>query len=312
MSRQQDWFMNQKWGVFTHYLSGEQNDSGSVLSMGKGGGDWNQCVNELDVKALARELHEAGAHYLVLTLMQGHQYMCAPNAAFDRITGYRPGEACSERDLPMEMYEALEPYGISLFLYYTGDGPYKDEKQAGPRMGFLEPRENVSDEFVANWAEVLKEYAVRYGDKVKGWWIDGCYTYFGYTDEKLRPYADAIRAGNPEALIAFNGGVKKRVVAYSALDDYTCGEMNSFVDLPDERFIDGAQWHTLAPLGIAPDGSEWGAWAKPGCKHSAEHMADYIKEVNRRGGVVSIDAALYRDGHIDPEQLELLKTLKEI
>ncbi len=312
MSRQQDWLMNQKWGVFTHYLSHEQNREDSLLAMGQGGSSWEECVNALDVKRLAQELHEAGAHYLVITLMQGHQYMCAPNAAFDRITGYKPGEACSTRDLPMELYEALEPYGISLMLYYTGDGPYKDEAQAGPRMGFLEPREDVSEEFVANWAEVLKEYSVRYGDKVKGWWIDGCYTYFGYNDEKLKPYADAVYAGNPEALIAFNGGVKERIFKYSRHDTFTCGEMNSFVDLPDERFIGGAQWHTLAPLGIAPDGSEWGSWAKPGTKHSAEYMVNYVKEVNRRGGAVTIDVALYRDGHIDPEQLELLKQLKEI
>ena len=39
----------------------------------------------------------------------------------------------------------------------------------------------MNDEFIEKWASVLEEYAVRYGDKVKGWWIDGCYDYFGYT-----------------------------------------------------------------------------------------------------------------------------------
>ena len=305
--------MNQKWGVFTHYLSGVQNGVGAVNSMGQGGSSWDECVHALDVSRLACELHEAGAHYLVLTLMQGAQYMCAPNATFDRITGYKPGEACSTRDLPMELYEALVPYGISLMLYYTGDGPYRDEEKAGARMGYVEPREeNLTDGFIANWAEVLREYSVRYGDKIKGWWIDGCYTYFGYSDERLKPYAEAVLAGNPDALIAFNGGVKERVSSYSKLDNYVCGEMNSFVDLPDGRFIDGAQWHTLAPLGLSPDGSEWGAWGKPGVKHSAEYMKNYVEEVNRRGGAVKIDVALYRDGHIDPEQLELLKHLKDI
>jgi hypothetical protein len=98
---------------------------------------------------------------------------------------------------------------------------------------------------------------------------------------------------------------------YSAHDDYTCGEMNDFVDLPDGRFSDGAQWHTLAPLGVSPDGSEWGAWCKPGIKRSADYMRDYVRKVNAVGGVVTIDVALYRDGHIDPEQRRLLSHLNE-
>ena len=307
MSARQDWFRDQKWGIFTHYLYGCQNNADAWQSMGRGG-DWSECVDEFDTEKLADQLAEIGAHYLIFTVMQGHQYMCAPNAAFDRITGYRPGEACARRDLIEDLYASLSKRGISLLLYYTGDGPYKDEAKAGPAMGFIEPREEgVTDEFVKNWTDVLREYAVRYGDKVKGWWVDGCYTYFKYTDANLKPYADAIRAGNPEALIAFNGGVKERVFHYSQWDDYTCGEMNSFADLPDDRFIGGSQWHSLAPLGVSADGREWGGWCRPGCKHTAEHMREYVRAVNAKGGVVSIDVGLMRDGSICPEQIALLK-----
>ena len=51
---------------------------------------------------------------------------------------------------------------------------------------------------------VLRDYAVCYGDKVSGWWVDGRYTNdsHNYTQPKLKMYHDAIRAGNPKTLIA--------------------------------------------------------------------------------------------------------------
>lgn len=59
--------------------------------------------------------------------MHGKRYMCSPNSTYDKIGELNPGEACSVRDLPMDLYKALSKYGIDLYLYYTGDGPHKDE-----------------------------------------------------------------------------------------------------------------------------------------------------------------------------------------
>ena len=58
--------------------------------------------------------------------------------------------------------------------------------------------------FVQRWAKVLEEYTVRYGDKVSGWWVDGCYQpYYGsgnVSDTKLHPYYLAVKKGNPQAI----------------------------------------------------------------------------------------------------------------
>jgi hypothetical protein len=306
-----DWFKNQKWGVFTHYLYHEQNRPGSLTNQGAGETGWNECVDSLDVNWLAAQLAEAGAHYLMFTVMQGTKHLCAPNATYDRITGAKPGEACSRRDLIGDLISALDKYGISLFLYYTGDGPHLDAV-AGPAMGFWDSYEILNEEFVEKWSSVGREYSLRYGSKIKGWWVDGCYRdRFGYTDRWLEYYVKALRAGNSETLLAFNNGVKNRVQYYTALDDYTCGEENYFEDIPDARFIKGVQWHILAPLGVPPKGgSQWEGWCKPGCKYSAEYMANYVRQVTERGGVVTIDVALYRDGHIGAEQLAVLKALQ--
>jgi hypothetical protein len=168
-----DRLAGRKWGVFTHYLAGIQNNPANPMNQGAGHTGWNDCVNAFDVGKLADSLRRCGAGFYFITLMQGGETMIAPNATFDEIAGTKPGEACAERDLVAEIYEALEPLGIDLYLYYTGDGPYA-HPEIGRRFGFTEPRDRgVTRDFVEKWAAVLEEYAVRYGDRVKGWWIDG-------------------------------------------------------------------------------------------------------------------------------------------
>jgi len=296
-----DWFYNNKWGMFNHLLG--ENDPA-----------WSGYIDSLDADLVADQIAEVNAGYLFLTVMQGGRTMLAPNETYNKITGYKPGEACAKRDFIEDMYQALNKRGIDLLLYYTGDGPYKDP-QAGKAFGFpAEDKNNIiSVEFVRKWAEVLKEYSVKYGSKVKGWWLDGCYKKeFGYDEPKLKIFADAIRAGNPDALIAFNDGCKPTVSAYSVNDNFTAGEMPDFSDLPNSRFINSAQWHILSYLGIPPDGVPWNGWCKPGCKYTGEYMRNYITKVHERGGVVTIDFYMSREGRIDKNQMDTLRALKNL
>lgn len=303
----QDRLYSRKWGVFTHYLYGTP----SLPEAVSGDADWNRRVDSVDVKRLAETLHRVGAGYYFITLMQGRKYMLGPNATFDRIAGTKPSEACSRRDLVLELAHELQGYGIDLYLYYTGDGPYMDEAVAR-RFGFTEPRDHVTADFVSKWADVLKEYAVRYGELVKGWWIDGCYgEQFHYTQELLEPYYDAVKAGNPDAILACNNGVKTELQKWFRREEFTCGEFEDFLYIPKARFIDGAQAHILAPLGISKNGHGWGAWAETGCKRSAEHVIEYVKRVNAAGGVVTLDVKIHDDGSFEADQLELLSRLGE-
>ncbi len=300
-----------RWGVFIHYLCGVQNNPGHPSNMGVGMTDWSSCVNDLDVNLLARQLHESGAHFLYITIMQGSRHMIAPNKTYDDITGMKPGEACAKRDLVLDLYNALEPYGIDLYLYTTGDGPHADPV-CGPKMGYV--KGHVKKTFVNNWASVLREYAVRYGDKVKGWWIDGCYrAAFGYTDKLMKPYYDAIKKGNPKAVVAFNNGVANYYKKNYCNEDYVCGEFNYFNVLPRSRFVDGAQTFLLAPLGSAKytEGADPASdWACPGTRYSGEYMHNFVSCCNAAGGVVAIDIGLKRDGSLYPEQLAVLKQIE--
>ncbi|MCL2814791.1 MAG: hypothetical protein FWD23_09350 [Oscillospiraceae bacterium] len=311
MAHKTDWFHDKKWGMFIHLLDGVQNNPGRAANMGKGKTDWSGYIDSLDADFIASQIAEVNAGYLCLTIMQRSKYMLAPNTTYDRITGYKPGEACAKRDFIEDIYSALNKRGIDLLLYFTGDGPL-DDPQAGGSFGYVSQNDKVSAEFVSKWAGVVEEYSKKYGAKVRGWWADGCYAFIGYDEEKLKIMADALRAGNRDALVALNLGVEKRVSAYSVSDDFTTGEMNDFTDLPDSRFIGGAQWHTLSFLGVPPDGNIYNGWCQPGTKYTGAYMRDYITKVNGRGGVVTVDVCMFRDGHIDEDQMNVLRALRDI
>ena len=311
MSHKTDWFYNKKWGVFIHLLDATQNNPNRAANMGAGKTDWSEYIDSLDADLIAGQIAEANAGYLCLTVMQRSKNMLAPNETFNRITGYKTGEACAKRDFIDDMYKALNKHGIDLLLYYTGDGPL-DDPQAGKAFGYTSQNDKVPMEFVQKWADVVREYSIRYGSKVKAWWADGCYSFIGYDEPRLKIMAEALRAGNPDALVALNRGVEARVSAYSEHDDFTTGEMNDFTDLPDSRFISGAQWHTLSFLGVPPDGNIYNGWCQPGVKYTGEYMRDYITKVHERGGVVTIDVCMFRDGRIDKDQMNVLRKLKNL
>ena len=298
-----DWFSQAGYGVFVHYLVGLQNNEAKPNSLGKQT-TWDQCVKEFDVEAFADQVAQAGAGYVIFTMHQITRHLAAPNATYDRLTGYKPGEACATRDLVADLYGALHPRNVRLILYWTGDGP-RGDRQAATGLGYPYRgggHAKVTTEFVRNWAAVAAEYGERYGDKIAGWWCDGCYPRIGYDKEKLAILARGLRAGSDRRILALNAGVQDKVRAYSEQEDFTTGEQNHFKDVPTGRWVHGEQWHVLSYLG--------GGWGMPGSKYSRQQLIDYVYACNRVGGVVSIDVMLRRDGRLDGPQLEILKALR--
>lgn len=288
-----------KFGVFSHFLYG---DPGSDTE-NPPDYDWSARVDAVDVDYIARTLHEMGAGYYIITIMQCVKYMIAPNATYDRIAGTKPGEACAKRDLIMDLADALEKYDIDLYLYFTGDGPFRDEV-IGPKFGFGPERGTVTRPFVENWASVLREYALRYGKKVKGWWMDGSYHFFGYNDELLSLYHDAMLEGNPDAIVAFNNSILETPARWYGKEDYLAGEQNDFTNLPTCAFVDGARNHILAPIGKAE--KPWHRWCKTGCAYTHEEMRDIIRKVHGVGAAITVDMRMNFDGTFDPEQVAVM------
>ena len=320
----QDRMMERKWGIFNHFLYGSEkgythfrgDDPDEILEMAR---EWNAQVDSFDVEKLARTLHEIGCGYYFITVMQGTRFLIAPNAAYTAITGIRPGEACCRRDLIRDIGQALRRYDIDLYLYYTGDGPHFD-RIAGPAMGLYEDYEaglhgRVDARFVGNWASVLEEYAVRYGDLVKGWWVDGCYKSLGYDNGLLSVYHRAILKGNPDALAAFNSGTASFVhedgddtpIKWYEHETFTCGEDNDFTYVFRDRFTNGAQNHLLIPFGDYRDGNICAGWRNTGVRRDPDYVADFIRKNNAAGAVITVDVFVDCHGNFDPAQVEALK-----
>ena len=298
---------DKKWGIFNHYLWHDICAEGNFHNRGTGITDWDSAVKMFDVERLAYKLHQMNAGYYFITLQQGTRHMLAPNATYDKIAGTKPGEACSTRDLPLELYDALSKYGIDLCLYYTGDGPHNDPV-ISKKFDCFDPPYNekrpVDAKFCEKWAAVLEEYAVRYGDKVKGWWLDGFYDeQFGYTIELRGIYHKAIKRGNPCAAVAFNNGVKPGFWRVYPEEEFVCGEFNDFLVVPYSHSIEGAQAHILAPLGYDSETMvDYAGWASQGVRHTKEYMRDFIRACSRVGGAVTVDIAVNIDGTFEPDQ----------
>ena len=263
-----DWMVEAKVGAFMHFLPGVSNF---------------QLVDTFDVPAVAKQLAGSGVRYFVFTLGQNSGYMNSPNAAYDALTGYAPGERCAKRDLPMELAAALKPYGIRFMLYLpcqTPNGDLRAIHAFGLTETPLHGDRKVDLAFAQKWAGVIREWSDRYGDTVSGWWFDGGYGHIGFNSDIARVYAEAVKHGNPKAVVTFNPGVSLK--RWTDSEDYTAGELNDpFAHPCDGRWLDGSQWHVLTFLG-----SRWGA---RDTRLPTEVWSKWVGDVTAKGGVVTLD-----------------------
>ena len=302
-----DWMRHTKFGIMVVYLEQLQNGT-PPLNMGKVT-NWDSCVNDFDVNTFASQINQVHAGYVIFTLYQGSRFICTPNVHFEKTTGYARGQATSHRDLIMDLSNALQKYKIKLILYVTADGLFRDDKSNivfhSPMLRYKQNGDRfvATDTFANNWAPVLREWSMRYGKRISGWWVDGAYKTHGYNDDLLEKFYNALKAGNPNSIIAFNNAVHPKIETYSKWDSYTAGEMNGFDDLPPTGGkLNGRQWHILSYLGTD--------WFSPAVKYNGPgYLTGYINKVKAQGGVATINVAVYRNGSIAPDQLTFLKQL---
>lgn len=83
--------------------------------------------------------------------------------------------------------------------------------------------------FMENIEAIHREWSTRWGPKVSGWWVDGCYEAEYRFPEGQPPnfqtLAAALRAGNDDAIVAFIPGVLVPVICHSVHEDYTASEI---------------------------------------------------------------------------------------
>ena len=177
-------------------------------------------------------------------------------------------------------------------------------------------------EFQTHWNAMIAGWSRLFGQDVVGWWFDGCYHSYNLHDfadddpPNFRTFAEAARAGNPNAALAFNPGQVPWLPALSAHQDFTAGEIGVREQFPSpngRRFSNlNAQYHILSYLGPL-----WGCFEKKGGHNASclprftnEELASAVRAYTADGWAITLDTPIHDNGTIYPPFLEQLRALR--
>ena len=272
-------------------------------------------MDGFDLDHFMRQFQETRADWLIFTLGQTTGYLCSPNPYLD---AKAPGRT-PRRDLALEIARRLESRGKRLILYIPS------EQAADPALqaAFAYGTEGQSERYF----EFLRQYSLKFGRLHHGWWFDSCSPH---PDEYWMKYLAAVRAGNPEAAVAFSGaefctGGPINPVCRHA--DYHAGEIHLLEDgkirrdflapgseivvtaqgklrkrgqearyyLPDGPMIDGIQWHCLLPIDLTFNP----AIPNQFCHYTDKELFEFVRTVKKVGGAITINVPIdVSNGHI--------------
>ncbi len=307
-------FMAGKYGIFLHYLASKNSDGTTE--------GWNRSVNSFNVNALAKTAHNVGASWVTLTLTQNDGKYCIPMPELEELTGI--ADLGTDRDLVNDLYTALSAYGIKLMLYWIPGAPAGTDETATTVAAKLGATERtgaqkdgdwaLNDGTVANMTAIMRAVSERYGDKITGWWIDGCYDgETNFTAAYATEEAAALRAGNPDALVAFNAGTRYGDCRFP-VESYTAGETCHYLRVNDDPFTNysasgqysenGYQRHFLTFLGDN--------WGKSNCIYDTDTLVRHCYDnILSKGAAITFDVGVASDGTIAPEQVNQIAALDQ-
>jgi alpha-L-fucosidase-like protein len=302
-----DWFRDCAWGVLTHYLTDKDFSARA----------WSAQVADFDVDGLVEQLASVGARFYVMTIGQNSGHFCSPNATYDAMVGHEPSK-CSQRDLIADLTDAAAARGIRLLVYLPSGAPAQDATAIGrlqwewgyeggwPHGHTVRTGRRLAA-FQRRWEAIVREWSERWGRRVSGWWIDGCYfadeMYRHDNEPNFQSFTAALKAGNPDGIVAFNPGVRVPVVCHTECEDYTAGEISEALPVAKDRWVDGAQLQILSYLGVT--------WGQGPPRFPTELVVGYTQHVRSVGGVVTWDVPIETNGLIPQPFLQQLNAIKD-
>jgi hypothetical protein len=269
-------------------------------------GQWNRLIDAFDAEGIAKQLQSVGAGYYQISIGQNSGYYLAPNPTYDKLTGIAPSK-CSRRDLVSDLYNALHPKGIRLMVYLPSGAPGQDKAADAALEWRNGPYPNR--EFQKKWEQIIRDWSLRWGTKVSGWWFDGCYfpnsMYRTPEPPNFSSFAAAARAGNSASALAFNPGVVYRILSMTPDEDFTAGE----IDHPEKITIrrsaggkmDGAQIQMLSYLGET--------WGRGSPRFTADEAIGFSRKLWEAGGAVTWDAPVQLNGTLSQPFLDQLSAI---
>ncbi|XHR31015.1 MAG: hypothetical protein ACFUZC_10705 [Chthoniobacteraceae bacterium] len=315
-------FGTSHWGLMFHYIDSPASSSMISTTSSK---DWNRRVDSFDVAAFVEQVKESGAGHIIFTLGQNSGHYCAPNPVYDDLTGITESRL-SQRDLIDEIATALAPE-VKVIAYSPSHAPAHHQEAvralkcmppwdcgAWGLQHFWTNEESADErlsEFQRHWEDILRYWGLKWGEKISGWWIDGCYyhpqLYSGETEPNFKTFAQALRAGNPERILAFNSGTDKPFVRLTKEQDYTAGEVSDVFPVHSKGMslqeqAEGQQLHILSYLG------SW--WGEGSPRFDDQFACGYTRQLIRSGGALTWDVPIELNGNIPSDFREQLKRMR--
>lgn len=297
-----DWFSDAGFGIMVHYLS-------SNIVQDKGSKEWNDAVDSFDTDDFAMKASAAGAGYVMFTLGQNSGYYCSPNAAFDSIVGTNPGDLCSKRDLPMDLIKSLKKFNIPLILYLPSNPPVSN-KLVSEKFRYSYGKDSATSSYNQPILEnMIREWSVRYGTDVKGWWFDGLYSWNNIKSTRMdmslkhniSTHTLAAKAGNKNSIVTYNYGFGT-IQVNTPYCDYSSGEKMTIDEYPASRWVEpGVQWFLFTYLG-----EKWGGH---GSQFKTDDLVEKAKHIVQNEGVLCLEVVVNAKGEILPHHLEQIKAV---
>lgn len=309
------WLAGGKFGIMVHYLITPPGETPEQRTA-----EFNRTVDAFELAGFMRQFDAMGPDWLIFTIGQNTGYYCGPNAFLDAAL---PGHT-SRRNLPLEIAREVKARGKRFIAYLPAEvcGQKPEIHRAfgwvgdDPRRG-VEPTQRL---FQPNYQRFIRDYAIAMGRLLDGWWFDGCYAgdwkVFPNWNLDFAGYIRAARAGNPEAICAFNDGAfcAGIVAPLTELEHYHPGEVHVLVNgdiglgwwardpkpyMPTTRFIDGVQWHGLLPVDSTFCGPDL-----PDQHYSDDVLISLITRINAVQGAITLNLPIGDHGLVPTKTVE--------
>jgi len=297
-----DWFRDAGYGIMIHYLKP------AIVPEG-GAKEWNDAVNSFDVEKFANQAKEAGVGFVMFTLGQNSGYYCAPNATFDSVVGVKPGELCSNRDLPLDLIKELNKHNIPLILYLPSNPPVGN-KLVSEKFNYPYKNDSATSQYNQPILEgMIREWSKRYGNNVKGWWFDGLYSWNSIRSTRMdmslkhniSTHTLAAKAGNKQSIVTYNYGFGE-IQVNTPYCDYSSGEKRTIDEFPTDRWVkEGVQWFLFTYLG-----EKWGGHGK---QFETDELTSMAEKIVENEGVLCLEIVADPTGEILPHHLEQIKSV---
>ena len=267
------------------------------------GNSINRINKNMNTKAIIDQVEEAGADYFLVSIGQMSGYYLGPNERFSSIVSAMPDRRFTKTDYIKEFADECRARGMKFMVYVPTFPPNGVRNRNGwdwTDFGMPEPEIQVHTRDSAMlWASVLREWSLRYGELVDGWWVDGGAART-VDIEVFEMLGCALRAGNPKAAIAYNSGATfENVCQYNGTeqlfpfgkdesDEQLWNRDNWLLPSTEKDWNRDLQWTMLTLIGKG-----WMNNNEPRTRvYPPELWAEYYKAIQEEDGLLLLDVPI--------------------